>query len=90
MKYFMPGKVQTDELEYRFSLYRRMGGTQYHISMRQILEIEKKLRACNVLKLVIKSNSKGNLLINEFISVENYINQSVILNEPFSLSYCKQ
>lgn len=40
MIYLLTGKIQTDELEYRFSLYRRMGGTNYHISMRQILEIE--------------------------------------------------
>ena len=51
MKYFMPGKVQTDELEYRFSLYRRMGGTQYHISMRQILEIEKKTTSMQCVKI---------------------------------------
>ena len=33
MKYILPGKIQTDELEYRFSLYRRMAGTQYHVSI---------------------------------------------------------
>ncbi|KFM76813.1 Transposable element P transposase, partial [Stegodyphus mimosarum] len=27
MSYFLPGKIQTDELEHRFSLYRRMAGT---------------------------------------------------------------
>ena len=82
MQYLLPGKIQTDELEYRFSLYRRMGGTNYHISLRQIFEIEKKLRICNILKLVIKSKSKGNILVNEFVNADE-INEIATLNEPF-------
>lgn len=42
MPYLLPGKIQTDELEYRFSLYRRLAGSNYNISIRQIFEIEKK------------------------------------------------
>lgn len=67
MSYLLPGKIQTDELEYRFSLYRRMAGTHYHISIRQILEVEKKLRTCNVLRLALKSKSKGTVCIEEFV-----------------------
>lgn len=44
MSYILPGKIQTDELESRFGLYRRLAGTQYHISIRQLYEVESKLR----------------------------------------------
>lgn len=57
MKYILPGKIQTDCLEARFGKYRQMAGSQYHISMRQLLECEKKLRlqSCIKLQLLIKS-----------------------------------
>lgn len=84
MHYLLPGKIQTDELEYRFSLYRRMAGTQYHISMRQIFEVEKKLRTCNILKLTMKAKSKE-VVVNEFISdVENESNENIPLCDNFS------
>lgn len=63
MLYILPGKFQTDQLESRFSRYRQMGGAQYHISMRQIYEIEKKIRTQSLLKLNIKTKSFGNLEI---------------------------
>ena len=31
MTYILPGKIQTDGLEFRFGLYRKLAGTQYHI-----------------------------------------------------------
>lgn len=41
-KYILPGKFQTDLLEKRSGKYRRLAGTQYHISMRRVFECEKK------------------------------------------------
>jgi hypothetical protein len=37
--YFLPGKIQTDALEYRFGKYRTMAGSQYLVSLRQLFEI---------------------------------------------------
>ena len=82
MNYILPGKIQTSEFEYRFSLYRRMRGSYYHALVQQMLEIEKKLRTYNALKLMLKSKSKENIHINEFINFDD-INESIILNEPF-------
>lgn len=57
MSYILPGKMQTDPLEERFGKYRQVAGAQYHISIRQLLECEKKLRLQSSLKLelLIKS-----------------------------------
>lgn len=41
MKYILTGKIQTDSLEARFGKYRQLAGSQYNISMRQLLECEK-------------------------------------------------
>jgi len=42
--YVLTGKFQTDCLEYRFAQYRRLAGTTYHVSVREIIESEKKLK----------------------------------------------
>ncbi|XP_035233690.1 uncharacterized protein LOC118205512 [Stegodyphus dumicola] len=59
MKYILPGKIQTDALEARFGKYRQLSGSQYHISMRQLLECEKKLRIQSSIKLelIIKNTT---------------------------------
>ncbi|XP_055928711.1 uncharacterized protein LOC129959843 [Argiope bruennichi] len=61
MKYILPGKFQTDNLEARFGLYRQMAGAQYHVSLRQVFESENKLRMHCILKICLKSNKHGNL-----------------------------
>jgi hypothetical protein len=87
MPYILPGKIQTDELESRFGLYRRLAGTQYHISIRQIYEVESKLRAFSTLKeLSLDSSVRGQILVNELFCCETDfdINQTIILNDCFS------
>lgn len=49
LKYVLPGKFQTDNLEARFGKYRQLAGAQYNISVRQMFECEKKLRMMSVL-----------------------------------------
>lgn len=49
--YVLLGKFQTDSLEERFGKYRQLSGAQYHISIRQVYESERKLRLQNVLEL---------------------------------------
>ena len=42
LKYILPGKFQTDNLEDRFGKYRQLAGAHYNISVRQMFECEKK------------------------------------------------
>lgn len=51
--YILPGKFQTDVLESRFGQYRQLAGGQYHISVRQVFEIEKKIRLLSSIELPI-------------------------------------
>ncbi|KAM7301388.1 uncharacterized protein ISCGN_016907 [Ixodes scapularis] len=51
-KYVLLGKFQTDCLEDRFRKYRQLAGAQYHISIRQVFECEKKVRLQKMLVLV--------------------------------------
>lgn len=48
--YILLGKFQTDDLEERFGLYRQMSGACYHISVKQVLESEKKLKTLSIIK----------------------------------------
>ncbi|KAH6938542.1 hypothetical protein HPB50_010466 [Hyalomma asiaticum] len=50
-KYVLLGKFQTDTLEDRFGRYRQLAGAQYHVSVRQLLESEKKIRLQKLLML---------------------------------------
>lgn len=52
MSYVLFGKIQTDCLEDRFGKYRQLAGAQYHISIRQIYEVENKLRLQSTLPTV--------------------------------------
>ncbi|KAF8791338.1 hypothetical protein HNY73_006224 [Argiope bruennichi] len=63
LDFILPGKFQTDNLESRFGLYRQMSGGNYHISIRQLFETEKKIRIRSVLKLGISSKTFGQVLI---------------------------
>ena len=63
--YILPGKIQTDSLEERFGRYRQLSGSQYHVSIRQIFESEKKLRLLSFLELPLKSNSDYKIVINK-------------------------
>ena len=49
--FILLGKFQTDNLKRRFGLYRRMSGCNYHVSVTQVLESEKKIKIINYLKL---------------------------------------
>ena len=63
-QYVLLGKFQTDCLEYRFAQYRRMSGTTFHVSVREIIESEKKLKLMSVLSL--RSASLGHVSIAQF------------------------
>lgn len=63
--YFLPGKCQTDPLENRFGKYRQLAGGQYNISLRQLFEVEQKMRIQSSLSLKIKSKAFGEIEIDE-------------------------
>ncbi|KAH7953102.1 hypothetical protein HPB49_004799 [Dermacentor silvarum] len=46
------GKIQTDCLEDRFGKYRQLAGAQYDVSIRQIYEVENKLRLQSTLPTI--------------------------------------
>ena len=48
--YVLLGQFQSDPLEQRFGIYRRMGGCNYFVSVRQILEAEKTIRLKSLLQ----------------------------------------
>ncbi|XP_068083561.1 uncharacterized protein [Anabrus simplex] len=73
MSYLLPGKFQTDALEARFGLYRRLSGSQYHVSVRQIFEAEKKLRLSSSLQLSLKHGTSSKLTISKLnVDEEDY------------------
>lgn len=50
IEYFLPGKFQTIALEKRFGRYRELSGCNYNVSVKQIIESEKKLRVRRLIK----------------------------------------
>ncbi|GBO36932.1 hypothetical protein AVEN_249053-1 [Araneus ventricosus] len=69
--YFLPGKIQTDPLEDRFGSYRRLGGTNYNVSIRQIYEGEEKMRIQTILPLAVKSSNYRKLTLS-FFNTKNW------------------
>jgi len=63
MSYILLGKAQTDTLERRFAEYRQLCGSNYHVSVQQVLESEKKLRVSTLLAL--RSNKLGHIAVND-------------------------
>ncbi|XP_042146182.1 uncharacterized protein LOC121835767, partial [Ixodes scapularis] len=59
LSYFLLGKIQTDSLEERFGKYRRLAGSQYHVSIRQIFEAEHKLRLQSTLPKIATASVSG-------------------------------
>lgn len=48
LSHFLLRKIQTDDLEQRFGLYRQLPGDRYHVFIRQVLECENKLHRLNI------------------------------------------
>ena len=55
-QFVLLGKFQTDPLEHRFSRYRSLSGSNYHISVQEILNSEKKLKAISCMKMLSNNN----------------------------------
>lgn len=64
-KYVLLGKFQTDPLERRFGIYRQLSISNYHLSLRQLFEGEKKLRVSNLIKLAGEKQIQLNSLFDD-------------------------
>jgi Transposase protein len=86
-KYLLTGKIQTDNLEARFGSYRTMAGSQYLISIRQVFEIESKIRMQNTLPLILKSKEYGNIIISQLTFKSFFTNLNIEQSgEQFDIS----
>lgn len=60
--YVLLGRIQSDNIEGRFRWIRQLSGANYFISMRQLLDSEKKIKAISLLKfsgLTVKDIDKA-------------------------------
>jgi len=48
--YVLLGSIQSDPLEERFGWYRQLAGGNYYLSLRQVLEAERKIKTLSLLK----------------------------------------
>lgn len=81
--YVLLGKFQTDDLEARFGQYRQMSGANYHISVAQVLESERKLKFISLINL--KSSKNGNFQLTDFsINEDDDSIEDVSLDEFFN------
>ena len=65
-KYVLTAKFQTDDLERRFGMYRKMSGCNYHISVVQIMQSERKIRVSSLLKFF--SQNHGNIELTDYFT----------------------
>jgi hypothetical protein len=63
VQYILLGKLQTDNLEAKFGEYRQLSGSNYLVSVKEILESEKKLRVHSV--LCMSSSKYGDVHIKD-------------------------
>lgn len=75
--YVLLGKFQTDDLEARFGQYRQMSGACYNISVKQVLESERKLKTLSV--ITAHSASHAEIPIKDFLVCEE-VSSSVCCN----------
>ena len=79
LHYVLLGAFQTDDLEQRFGKYRQMSGSNYNVSVQQIIESERKLKVTNILKLACRQ--AGNLNVSEMLSDINAASEQDISDE---------
>ncbi|QQP40436.1 Putative LOC101234561, partial [Caligus rogercresseyi] len=69
--YVLPSMFQSDPIEKRFGWYRQLSGGNYFISVRQILEAEKKIRVLSLVKYSNMEFSRVKELLSEDQVFEN-------------------
>ncbi len=69
--YVLTGKLQSDPIEGRFGCYRQMSGANFFLSIKQLLDAEKKLRVQNKLSSFLElttAESKTRTILYGYIS----------------------
>ena len=72
-KYVLLGKIQSDTIEGRFDRIRQLSGANYYISMRQLLESDRKLRTLLLVKYSRISISHIDQVAKSTKNVENEV-----------------
>ena len=65
MSYVLLGKFQSDNLESRFRNDRQLSGSHYLVSVKEVLQSEKKLKVKSLLCLF--SSTKGTIAIRDYL-----------------------
>lgn len=68
LKYVLLGKFQNDDIESRFGRYRQMSGGNYHITVTQVLESERRLKSLSLIKMM--SSTVGEFSIKDIVIEE--------------------
>ena len=72
-KYVVLGKIQSDTIEGRFGRIRQLSGASYYISLRQLLENDRKLQTLSLLKYSRISISHVDQVAKSIKNVENEV-----------------
>ena len=72
--YVLSSFVQNDPIEHHFGLYRKMSGSNYNVSVCQVLESERTLKLSNILKLY----KRQTIIRKDRASFKEFLNTSVI------------
>ena len=99
IEYILTGKLQTDILEKRFGTYQQLNGSSYHMTLKEVLSAEKKLRIRTAIKLgstnfdlsqfdskIINETAKGDQFINLDQSFTELARPDELLDKPSSFS----
>ena len=92
MNYVLLGKVQTDNLEKRFSEYRQLCGGNYNVTVQSVLEAEKKLRLSSLLSLSSSTFGTASISIKDILaSIKDYSSFEVMDSIPeYFMSICDE
>ena len=79
LKSIITGKFQTDQWESRFGQYRQLSGSNYLVTVSNVLRSDKKLKIKRLLKLY--STSKGTISIRIYLEKLNYVQPGKICTQ---------
>ena len=65
--YVLTSRLQNDPIEHHFGLYRMMSGAQYHVTLTQILESERRIKLSSILKSFSKTQESDYVNLKDII-----------------------
>ncbi|VEN41670.1 unnamed protein product [Callosobruchus maculatus] len=90
IKYILPGKFTSENLEKRFGIYRVLSGCNYNVSLDDVLAAEKKIRVKHIFQNINKSFSLSDIreqfsLITDDDIEETFETHGLLANEFISI-----